>query len=86
MLILSGDLWQESYLRCVTEVNSKHSVKLRPTSKLGLRSSSINIDDSQAASVKSGAIENENSFKETLNINFIWKNDRHYKKYYQGLI
>ena len=86
MLILSGDLWQESYLRCVTEVNSKHSVKLRPTSKLGLCSSSINIDDSQAASVKSGAIENENSFKETLNINFIWKNDQHYKKYYQGVI
>ena len=79
MLILSGDFWQESYLRCVTEVHSKHSFKLRPTSTLGLRSSSINIDDSQAASVKSGSTESENSFKETLNINFIWKNDQHYK-------
>ena len=46
-------------------VNSKHSVKLKSTPKIGLCSSSRNMNDSQATPIASGTNEDENSFKET---------------------
>ena len=46
-------------------VNSKHSVKLKSTPKIGLCSSSRNMNDSQATPAASGTNEDENSFKET---------------------
>ena len=46
-------------------VNSKHSVKLKSTPKIGLCSSSRNMNDSQATPTASGTNEDENSFKET---------------------
>ena len=47
-------------------VNSKHSVKLRLTLKIGLRSSSRNMNDSQTTPATSGTNEDKKSFKETL--------------------
>ena len=47
-------------------VNSKHSVKLKSTPKKGLRSSSRNMNDSQATSTTSGTNEDEKSFNETV--------------------
>ena len=47
-------------------VNSKHSVKLNPTPKLDLCSSSSHITDSQATIRTSGTNGDENSFKETV--------------------
>ena len=44
-------------------VNSKHSVKMKSTMKLVLRSSSTNINDSQAIATTSGTNEDENSVK-----------------------
>ena len=43
-------------------VNSKHSVKLKSTPKKGLRSSSRNMNDSQATPITSGTNEDEKSF------------------------
>ena len=48
-------------------VNSKHSVKLISTLKIGLRSSSRNMNDSEAAPVTSGTNEDENPLKK------LWK-------------
>ena len=47
-------------------MNSKHSVKLKSTPKKGLRSSSRNMNDSQATTTSSGTNEDEKSFKETV--------------------
>ena len=49
----------------LTIVNSKHSVKLKSTLKIGLCLSSRNMNDSQASPVTSGTNEDEKSFKET---------------------
>ena len=46
-------------------VNLKYSVKLKSTPKKGLRSSSRNMNDSQATPTTSGTNEDEKSFKET---------------------
>ena len=51
-------------------VNSKHSVKFKSTSKIGLRSSSRNMNDSQATPTTSGTKEDENPLKKLLK-NFI---------------
>ena len=47
-------------------VNSKHSVKLKSTPKIGHCSSSRNMNDSQATSAISGTNEDKRSFKETV--------------------
>ena len=47
-------------------VNSKHSVKFKSTSKIGLRSSSRNMNDSQATPTTSGTKEDENPLKKLL--------------------
>ena len=47
-------------------VNSKHSLKLKSTSEKGIRSSSRNMNDSQATRPTSGTNEDEKSFKETV--------------------
>ena len=47
-------------------VNSKHSVKLKSTPKIGLRSSSRNMNDSQVTPAISGTNEDEKPFKETV--------------------
>ena len=47
-------------------VNSKHSVKLKSALKIGLRSSSINMNDIQATPTTSGTNEDETFFKETV--------------------
>ena len=47
-------------------VNSKHSAKLKSTPKIGLRSSSRNMNDSQATPTTSGTNEDKKSFKETV--------------------
>ena len=47
-------------------VNSKHSLKLKSTSEKGIRSSSRNMNDSQATRTTSGTNEDEKSFKETV--------------------
>ena len=47
-------------------VNSKRSVKLKAALKIGLRSSSINMNDIQATPTTSGTNEGENFFKETI--------------------
>ena len=47
-------------------VNLKYSVKLKSTPKKGLRSSSRNMNDSQATPTTSGTNEDEKSFKETV--------------------
>ena len=44
---------------------SKHSVKLKSTPKIGLRSSSRNMNDSQATPATSGTNEDKKFFKET---------------------
>lgn len=46
-------------------VTSKHSVKLKSSPKIGLRSSSRNMNHSQATLATSGLNENEKSFKKT---------------------
>ena len=43
-------------------MNSKHSVKLKSTPKIGLRSSSRNLNDSQATPATSGTNEGESLF------------------------
>ena len=43
----------------------KHSVKLKSTPKIGLRSSSRNMNDSQATPASSGTNEDKKFFKET---------------------
>ena len=53
-------------------VNSKHSVKLKSTLKIGLCLSSRNMNDSQASPVTSGTNEDEKSFKE-IEKNLMWK-------------
>lgn len=56
-------------------VNSKHSVKMKSTIKLVLRSSSTNINDSQAIATTSGTNEDENSVKtlwEKINMEKTW--------------
>ena len=53
-------------LRYVIMVNSKHSVKLKSALKIGLRSSSINMNDIQATPTTSGTNEDEKIFKETV--------------------
>ena len=56
-------------------VNSKHSVKMKSTIKLVLRSSSTNINDSQAIVTTSGTNEDENSVKtlwEKINMEKTW--------------
>ena len=47
-------------------VNSKHSVKLKSTPKKGLRSSSRNMNDSQATPTTSGTNKDEKSSKKTV--------------------
>ena len=47
-------------------MNSKHSVKLKSTPKIGFCSSSRNMNDSQATPATSGTNEDEKSFKETV--------------------
>ena len=47
-------------------VNSKHSLKLKSTPKKGIRSSSRNMNDSEATPTTSGTNEDEKSFKETV--------------------
>ena len=47
-------------------VNSKHSVKLKSTPKIGNCSSSRNMNDSQATPAISGTNEDKRSFKETV--------------------
>ena len=47
-------------------VNSKHSVKLKSTPKKGLRSSSRNMNDSQATPTTSGTNEAEKFLNETV--------------------
>ena len=54
-------------------VNSKHSVKLKSTPKKGLRSSSRNMNDSQATPTTSDTNEDEKSFKETVKKKFVGK-------------
>ena len=56
-------------------VNSKHSVKLKSTPKIGLRPSSRNMNDSQATPATSGTNEDEKSFKETVKKNLFEKSD-----------
>ena len=56
-------------------VNSKHSVKLKSTPKIGLRSSSRNMNDSQATPATSRSNEDEKSFTETVKKNLSEKND-----------
>ena len=53
-------------LRYVIMVNSKHSVKLKSALKIGLRSSSINMNDIQATPTTSDTNEDEKFFKETV--------------------
>ena len=53
-------------------VNLKHSVKLKSTPKIGLRSSSRDMNDSQATLATSGTNWDEKSFKETVK-KIIWK-------------
>ena len=55
-------------------VNSKHSVKLKSTPKKGLRSSSRNMNDSQATPTTSDTNEDEKSFKETVKKNLSERN------------
>ena len=50
-----------------------NSVKLKSTPKIGLRSSSRNMNDSQAAPTTSGTNEDERSFKETVKKNYLKK-------------
>ena len=47
-------------------VNSKHSVKLKSTPKKGLRSSSRNMNDSQATPTTSDTNKDEKSSKKTV--------------------
>ena len=47
-------------------MNSKHSIKLKSTPKIGFCSSSRNMNDSQATPATSGTNEDEKSFKETV--------------------
>ena len=47
-------------------VNLKHSVKLKSTPKIGLRSSSRDMSDSQATLATSGTNRDEKSFQETV--------------------
>ena len=54
-------------------VNSKHSVKLKSTPKIGLHSSSRNRNNSQATPTASDTNEHENSFKETVKKNCMGK-------------
>ena len=54
-------------------LNSKHSVKLKSAPKIGLRSSSGNMNDSQAIPTTWGINEDENSFKETVKKNSLKK-------------
>ena len=44
-------------------VNSKHSVKLKSTTKIRLRSISRNMNDNQTTPATSGTNEDEKSFK-----------------------
>ena len=59
----------------VTMVNSKHSIKMKSTTKIGLRSSSKNMNDSQATPAASSTNEDENSFKKTVKKTLSEKND-----------
>ena len=56
-------------------VNSKHSVKLKSTPKIGHCSSSRNMNDSQATPAISGTNEDKKSFKETVKTILSEKND-----------
>ena len=56
-------------------VSSKHSVKLKSTPKKGLRSSSRNMNDSQATPTTSGTNEDEKSFKEPVKKILSQRND-----------
>ena len=56
-------------------MNSKHSVKLKSTPKKCLRSTSRNMNDSQATSTTSGTNEDEKSFKETVKKKLSERND-----------
>ena len=56
-------------------VNSKHSVKLRSTAKLDLRSSSTNINENPATTTISGINEDENFFKKFVRKNLYKKKD-----------
>ena len=47
-------------------VNLKHLVKLKSTPKMGLRSRSRDMNDSQATLATSGTNRDEKSFKETV--------------------
>ena len=47
-------------------VNSKHSFKFKSTPKIGVRSSSKNINDSKTTPTISGTNEDEYFFKETV--------------------
>ena len=47
-------------------VNLKHLVKLKSTPKMGLRSRSRDMNDSQATLPTSGTNRDEKSFKETV--------------------
>ena len=51
-------------------VNSKHSVKMKSTIKLVLRSSSTNINDSQAIATTSGT--NVKTLWEKINMEKTW--------------
>ena len=55
-------------------VNSKHSVKLKSTQKIGFRTSSRNTNDSHATPATSGTNEDEKPFKEAVK-KIIRKND-----------
>ena len=55
-------------------VNSKHSAKLKSTPKIGLRSSSRNMVDSQATPTTSSTNEDEKSFKKTVKKNLSERN------------
>ena len=56
-------------------VNLKYSVKLKSTPKKGLRSSSRNMNDSQATPTTSGTNEDEKSFNETVKKNLSERNN-----------
>ena len=55
--------------------NSKHSVILKSTPKIGLRSGSRNINDSQATPKASGTNEEKKSFRETVKKTLSEKSD-----------
>ena len=56
-------------------VNSNYSVTLKSTPKIGLCTSSRNMNDSQATPTKSDTNEDRKSFKEIVKKNYLKKSN-----------